>query len=205
MLTQTIAHYHLHAARYSDQYDSIAAASVHAGWAEWLAEHPAGRALDVGAGSGRDAAWLAQQGWQVTAIEPARALREHGQRMTGDTVHWIEAQLPALDGVLDQETPFDLILLSAVWMHLPAVQRPRAMRCLAEYLAPKGLMVITLRFGPSDPERPIYPVSTLELSQLAAQQGLVATLVDDADTADQLQRTDIHWQTVCIRHRSAAR
>ena len=29
---------------------------------------PAGSALDLGAGEGRNAVWLAQQGWQVTAV-----------------------------------------------------------------------------------------------------------------------------------------
>ena len=31
--------------------------------------------MDVGAGSGRDAAWLASLGYNVTGVEPAQAMR----------------------------------------------------------------------------------------------------------------------------------
>jgi SAM-dependent methyltransferase len=34
---------------------------------------PAGRALDLACGTGRNALWLAQQGWQVTAVDGATA------------------------------------------------------------------------------------------------------------------------------------
>ena len=33
---------------------------------------PGGSALDLGAGEGRNAVWLAQQGWQVTAVTSPR-------------------------------------------------------------------------------------------------------------------------------------
>ena len=45
-----------------------------------------GRALDLGAGEGRNSIWLAQRGWQVTAVDfqtsPWRAVRP-GQRRRG--------------------------------------------------------------------------------------------------------------------------
>ena len=42
---------------------------------------------------------------------------------------------------------FDLILLSAVWMHVAPKGRERAFRILSELLGPSGLLVITLRLG----------------------------------------------------------
>lgn len=197
--TKTIAHYHQNADRYQAQYDSVAAEDVHASWAHLLAQRTPGRALDVGAGSGRDAAWLAQQGWQVTAVEPAQALRERGRRATGPGVHWLDAQLPDLHSLPTSSGPFDLILLSAVWMHLSADQRPQALRCLCERLSAKGMLMVTLRFGPSDPERPMYPVSATELSQLAKMHGCIAQDLEEQNGEDQLQRPDVYWQTVCVR------
>lgn len=41
------------------------------------------RAIDIGAGTGRDAAWLAQRGYEVTAVEPSQ-LRQAGQRHSMD-------------------------------------------------------------------------------------------------------------------------
>ena len=39
----------------------------------------AGRALDVGAGEGADAVWLAEQGWAVTAVDIASLPLERGR------------------------------------------------------------------------------------------------------------------------------
>lgn len=36
-----------------------------------VGELPAGQALDVGCGEGADAVWLAQRGWDVTALDPS--------------------------------------------------------------------------------------------------------------------------------------
>ena len=51
--------------------------------------------LDIGAGSGRDAAWLAAAGHQMLAVEPAAALRQHGQRLHPDErICWLDDRPP---------------------------------------------------------------------------------------------------------------
>jgi SAM-dependent methyltransferase len=155
--------------------------------------------LDVGAGSGRDALWLAQQGWQVTAVEPAQGLRERGQHTTGDQVQWLDSQLPSLPDIDMLAQGYDLILLSAVWMHLPPSDRPQAFTRLVELLSVTGLLIITLRFGPSDPERPMYAVSVDELAQLAQSQGLVLSVLGEGESQDRLARAEVSWQTVCLQ------
>ncbi|TCK07270.1 class I SAM-dependent methyltransferase [Marinobacterium mangrovicola] len=197
---QTIKHYHQHAERYQKQYDSVAAHNVHADWISLLAHRTPANALDVGAGSGRDALWLTTLGCQVTAVEPARALRELGLSTTGDCVRWVDASLPHLTDVEPPASGYDLILLSAVWMHLPSSERPLAFHRLSQLLGKTGLLVITLRFGPSDPARPMFPVSTDELKDLANREGLQMQTIRDNKSADLLQRSDVSWQTVCIQH-----
>jgi SAM-dependent methyltransferase len=199
MPEQTIAHYHRHAARFQAQYDSVAAEEVHADWGPLLKGRTPGRALDVGAGSGRDALWLAQQGWQVTAVEPAQGLRERGQRTTGKQVQWCDSRLPVLPGLEAPAQGYDLILLSAVWMHLSAFERPLAFARLVELLSATGLLIITLRFGPSDPERPMYPVSVDELAQLGQSQALVLSALGEGESRDRLARAEVSWQTVCLQ------
>lgn len=73
--------------------------------------------IDIGAGTGRDAAWLSKHGHSVTAVDPSsemRALAENLHASAG--VQWVDSRLPALDSPEIEGKEFDLVLLSAVWM-----------------------------------------------------------------------------------------
>jgi hypothetical protein len=72
---------------------------------------------------------------------------------------------------------------------------------LASLLDQGGLMVFTLRFGPADPQRPMYPVSLDELRALAGPLAMsVETLSGGVLEKDQLDRPEVSWQTVLLRH-----
>lgn len=194
-----IKHYHQNAASYAVQYNSVAAATVHSDWSSLIHNKQCGRALDVGAGSGRDAQWLSSQGWRVTAVEPADALRELAAENSDSSIIWCDDSLPELSCLKKQTERYDLILLSAVWMHIPQYQRAFALQSLYELMAPNGLMVITLRLGPSDMERPMYEVSAEELAVQAEEIGLIIQEpCAGKDSDDQLQRTDIRWKTLVL-------
>ena len=135
----------------AEQYESVSFESVHAPWMELLPKTPA-QVLDIGAGSGRDAAWLAQEGYTVTAVEPVAEMRAQAQFLhAGATVHWRDDRLPGLNATRALGQEFELVLLSAVWMHLAPVDRPEALSNLAALMAPGALLMITLRHGPSPP------------------------------------------------------
>ena len=57
-------------------------------------------------------------------------------------------------------------------MHLAPDDRPRALRKLVALLKPGGLLVMTLRHGPAEPERGMHPVTLTELEGLARDHGL---------------------------------
>lgn len=83
-----------------------------------------GAVLDIGAGSGRDAAALAGLGHRVLAVEPTAELRSLGRRIHADrAIEWIDDSLPELRVLRGRDERFDLILLTAVWMHLDSRQR----------------------------------------------------------------------------------
>ncbi len=144
-MSKTITHYSEKAQHYFDLYNSVEAESVHGDWKAFLQTAKKGNALDVGAGSGRDANWLAEQGWKVTAAEPADELRNLAQVNSHNSVTWCNASLPALTALPQQPKTYELILLSAVWMHLPEADRPTALNRLAELLL---IMHFLLRAGP---------------------------------------------------------
>src|SRR5687768_12696850 len=101
------------------RYESLSFEEVHASILDLVPPPPA-RALDVGAGSGRDAAALADLGLRVFAVEPSAMMRMAAQRRHRDvTVRWLDDQLPHLSRVRRSGLLFDFVLLSAVWMHLP--------------------------------------------------------------------------------------
>lgn len=54
---------------------------LHQNWSYLLPDQP-GLACDIGAGSGRDAAWLVSKGLKVIAVEPAEELRTLGEAYT---------------------------------------------------------------------------------------------------------------------------
>lgn len=191
-----IPHYEQHATRLADQYESLAFEDVHASLLDLLP--PSGATvLDIGAGSGRDAAWLAAHGYDVVAVEPSDAMLAQARRLhASNRIHWLSDSLPDLARVRRLGLHFDLILLSAVWMHVPPASRQRALRKLATLLAPRGRIAISLRLGAPDGERAMHAVSLEELSRLALQFGL--RVVRTTDSPDRLGRSEVSWTNVVL-------
>lgn len=189
--------YTTHASRLAQDYESVDPSHIHRAWRDHLPTPPA-RAMDVGAGTGRDAAWLAGVGHEVLAVEPSAGMRAEGNaRHPSERIRWIDDVLPGLPAVREMDERFDLILLSAVWMHVPAAERSFALETLAALTAPGGRVVVTLRFGPSPDEREFHPVSAAELRRLARPLGLSAVMETEPN-ADQMGRRSVRWQTLVL-------
>jgi len=187
------------AKHFFEQYQQLRFEDVHASWLRHLPEKP-GFALDVGAGSGRDAVALAERGWEVLAVEPATGLRELAESASsGCSVQWGDDQLPELGHIRSLGRRFQLILVSAVWMHLPTHKRPSAFKTLAELLAPAGIIIITLRHGPDDDERVFHETNRDELENLADTQSLTSLSVPEETQTDQIGRREVSWQTVVFQ------
>ena len=206
--------YNNNASELAQQYLSKSFDEVHQSWSQFLPsiiENPNARILDLGAGSGRDAKHLAElaakthstkNNIQILATEPAKELSQLGQKTTqGLNVKWLEDSLPALSNVTKQEISFDLILLSAVWMHIPPSDRARSIRKLANLLKPGGKLVISLRHGQTDEEckqRKMHHVCADDLKKLATDVGLF-TKLETPKEEDKLGRNHVSWQTVVLQ------
>nr|WP_289711838.1 class I SAM-dependent methyltransferase [Aeromonas taiwanensis] len=199
----SLDYYQRHAPELAARYQLVSPRAVHGDWLTvlepWLVAAPR-QLLDVGAGSGRDAAFLAglHPGHTLVAAEPCQALAQLGEAHTqGHSVTWVNDALPALSHVTGQ---FDLILLSAVWMHLPPADRPRALARLGALLSPEGYLVLSLRLVISEQEareRAMFPVSVEEVVRLAAEEGMVV-LHASAPQRDAMARVELSWQSLIL-------
>lgn len=158
------------------QYESVVFEAHHAPEMHLFPTSPS-RILDVGAGTGVDAAWFADHGHQVLAVEPTAEFRQAAQALhPSPRIEWLDDALPELERVVARGQAFDVIMLSAVWMHLDEQERKAGMPRLASLLAPQGLMLLSLRHGPVPQGRRMFPVSPEETIQLAQAAGLQAVL-----------------------------
>ena len=91
-----------------------------------LGDLPPGRALDLAAGEGRNALWLAQRGWQVTAVDFSRVGLDKGRALAdahGLSVDWVCADVLGYDAGPDA---FDLVVVA--YLQLVADERRTAVR-----------------------------------------------------------------------------
>ncbi|PXA98365.1 methyltransferase type 11 [Nostoc sp. 3335mG] len=191
--------YDAQASMLAARYDDPALLRVHDPILNLLPENPVDAlALDVGAGSGRDAAWLVTRGYQVVAVEPAAGMRAEGQRRHPDpAIRWLDDRLPSLAKVHGLGLAYDLIQLAAVWQHIAPADRPRAFRKLVTLLKPGGLMILSLRDGPPPANRPMFEVSLGEIEGLARVHGL--EVLRATPSGDRMGRGEVRWTHVVLR------
>ena len=165
------------------RYESISAAETHKAVLHLIPAVPA-RILDIGAGTGRDAAWLAGIGHRVTAIEPTDAMRLPAMQLhPSPRIEWLDDSLPELALVRSRGAPFDLILLSAVWMHFDLAQRRQAMATLTALLRMCGTLILRVRHGEVPPGRRMFEIPDQETIELAGAHGLHTVLNLRAESA----------------------
>lgn len=103
-----------------------------------VAEFTPGTAVDLGAGEGRHAIWLADRGWHVTAVDFAesgleRGWREAEERELTDRIDWVAADVTTWTPPVHA---YDLVLVA--FLHLSEDVFSRA----AGWVAPDGHLVV---------------------------------------------------------------
>ena len=161
-----------------------------------------GSALDVGCGEGADAIWLAEQGWQVTALDVSTVALGRGAAHAKEVSAEVAQRITWLHADLTEWVPapasYDLV--SAQFLHLPKEQREGLHRRLAESVAPGGTLLV-VGHHPSDLQttvpRPSLPgllfAASDVVASLAADQWV--TQVDEA-RARQTLDPDGHPTTI---------
>jgi len=120
--------------RYADT-DRLWSAEPNATVEEIVGQLPPGRALDLGAGEGRHAAWLAAAGWSVTAVDFSTVGIERGRAHAGGAdVEWGVADVRRWEP--RPGSSYDLVLLAYLHLDTDVVDRSRT------WLAPGGRLVV---------------------------------------------------------------
>lgn len=132
-------------------------------WVEQVAGSlPPGRALDLAAGEGRNALWLAERGWEATAIDfslvAVNRSREMAARRLGDNMDRFEANQGDLLQVRPRSFAYDLVMV--VYLQIEEGERFLVLRTAAQSVAPGGLLLVVAHHtdnltegtgGPQDP------------------------------------------------------
>ncbi|MEM8902251.1 MAG: class I SAM-dependent methyltransferase [Actinomycetota bacterium] len=123
---------------------------------------PAGRALDLACGEGRNALWLAAEGWDVLGVDVSEVGIERGRAAAGSLTVDLrvgDALTVDVDLADDRGDGWDLVLVS--YLHLPSSDRRRLLERVRWALAPGATFLLighdlrNLRDGwggPTDPE-----------------------------------------------------
>ena len=151
-----------------------------------------GAALDLACGAGRNAVWLAERGWRVTAVDFSDVALDIGRALAearGVTVEWIEADVLAWT---PPARAFDLVCV--LYLQLPADQRRGVFQRAAAAVARGGTMLVVghdaLNLtegwgGPTEPEVLLTPEGvSAEIAPLRIERAArVRRAVEDGGAA----------------------
>jgi SAM-dependent methyltransferase len=108
--------------------------------AEQTADLAPGRALDLAAGEGRNAIWLAKRGWKVTAVDFSAAALAKAKLLSdaqGVAVDWVTADLLTWT---PPPASHDLVLIA--YLHLPPAEIGAVLANAAAAVAPGGTFLL---------------------------------------------------------------
>jgi SAM-dependent methyltransferase len=101
-----------------------------------------GRALDLAAGEGRNAVWLAERGWAVRAIDFSDVAIEKGKRLAAarQVADKVDFQIVDLRGYEPEVHQFDLVAL--MYLQIPRAEREPIFIRAARAVAPGGTFLL---------------------------------------------------------------
>ena len=189
--------YEVNADLITEEFEKLDFKDIHSDFLKFLPQQPCS-ILEIGAGTGRDAAWLADLGHLVIAVEPSNEMRTRAQALHKQTnIRWINDKLPNLDTVIQDADQFDVIFLSAVWMHLAPSERSPSLKRIVKLVKPGGLVYITLRHGPFEEIEGFWDIADDEVMELARKFGLIQLKLVIQE--DHLARPGVTWSRIIFR------
>ena len=150
--------------------------------ADLLGDLPPGDAVDLAAGEGRHALWLAGLGWRVTAVDFSDVGLDRGRAQPGaDRVAWVTADVTSWSA---EPESLDLVLVA--YLHLAEAQTTALLTRAVSWLRPGGRLLVlghdveNLTSGVGGPQEPAILHSVDRLAPVAA--------LLDVDRLEQVRR-----------------
>jgi SAM-dependent methyltransferase len=172
---------------------------------EVLADVPPGVGLDLACGEGRNAVWLAEQGWTMTAADFSGEALAKAAALSG--ARGVEVTLVQADAVTWSPPPGqDLVLLA--YLHLPAADRAAALGHAVGACRPGGHVVVVGHAranlvggygGPQDPAILLEPEEVAADLRAAGAEVLRAEHVERPVGTEDGERTAIDTLLVARR------
>ena len=140
---------------------------------EFISQHKAGRAIDLGCGTGTNVITLAQRGWQVTGVDFAPRAINIAKRKIQNAKVKAKVQVGDVTQLKDIHGPFDFALDLGCFHGLSDVEKGAYLNTLTRRLAPSGfwLMYGVLRPAPS---QSTFGLTEKDLEQIQTRFRLVS-------------------------------
>lgn len=132
-----------------------------------------GRALDLAAGEGRNAVWLAQQGWRVDAVDWSDVALDKGRELARHCEVDVWFTREDLRQWWPPAEAYDLVVVA--YLQIPYVERHGVWRGASQAVAPKGRLILighdwdNLEQGYGGPQRAEVLYSAQEAAEVVSE------------------------------------
>lgn len=167
---------------------------------------PVGTAIDLAAGEGRNAIWLAERGWTSTAVDYSSIAIDKARQIAER--RGVELTTEVADLTVYEPTPAGYDLVVIAYLQLPAEQLAPILQGAARAVAPGGKLVLVshdlsnLEGGYGGPQHPSV-LTTPEQVVDAIGESLTVELAEVAERHVQTDEGErVALDTVVVAHRS---
>lgn len=203
-MDRTLDFYDANATSVAATYEQVEFAEVLRSLIPYFPE--SGRLLEIGAGSGRDAVFWLNQGYDVTAIDGSQSMVEesftrHPQLIGRLTRHVLPYALPF------EDRSFDIVLSMAMIMHLAQSDLPSVFSGISRVLRDRGVCAYSVNTARSGldargrDDRGRYFTCLPAAEWAALHEGAGLETVQQWENEDVTGRAGIRWVTFVTRKR----
>ncbi len=154
--------------------------------------------LEFGCAAGRDSHWMAENGFNVTAVDGSEKMLEQAHtHKKHKQIQYLLDTAPALSNTIALNKKYDIILVHAFIFHLNTEERQEFYNNLISLIKEDTYIYVTLRHGPAPKGCVMFDVFPEELEQFAKGHGANFTYLGQEE--DKLNREGVSWDHLEIK------